>query len=397
MGGESGRRVRLGESGFTIVELLIYLIISIIVAAGVYNLLIGQHRLYMKQRELQDVRGSLRSAANLLAYELRQVSVAGGDLSVIGTYEVKLRSIQGAGIVCAVHETQPRVALYRTWGAIESTIADSALIFAVAGDGLRDDGWIQGRINRVWDNPASGGVPDCEWGSSFSPDWAAEIVGGSRPPDIVDGEVSISAGGNVTKGATVTFTAGHPSLACSEFDSRVDYVIDADTWSDSGTLSDCTFTVSIPSDASKIEIELKIESDFYAALSDDVFGKSSWLDLDSGGGDARDYVRVGGPFRAFRWVEYGLYFDPDGRWWLGRKVGDATDYEKLTGPLSTPSDSGLAFVYYDQSGDTTSNPGAVRMVDIILRGESFGKAPQAGDIGPQVEEDTLTVRVSLRG
>jgi hypothetical protein len=37
------------------------------------------------------------------------------------------------------------------------------------------------------------------------------------------------------------------------------------------------------------------------------------------------------------------------------------------------------------------------MVDIILRGESFGKAPQAGDLGPEVEEDTLTVRVSLRG
>jgi hypothetical protein len=37
------------------------------------------------------------------------------------------------------------------------------------------------------------------------------------------------------------------------------------------------------------------------------------------------------------------------------------------------------------------------MVDIILRGESYGKAPQAGDLGPRVQEDTLTLRVSLRG
>ncbi|NIU73758.1 MAG: hypothetical protein GWN71_09290, partial [Gammaproteobacteria bacterium] len=45
---------------------------------AIYQLLIGQNRLYMKQRELQDVRTSLRAAANLLAFELRQASASGG-------------------------------------------------------------------------------------------------------------------------------------------------------------------------------------------------------------------------------------------------------------------------------------------------------------------------------
>jgi hypothetical protein len=366
--------------------------------AGIYNLLIGQQRLYMKQRELQDVRGSLRAAANLLAFELRQASAVGGDIYNIGTYEVKLRSIQGAGVVCAAHGTQPRVGVVRLWGEFESTDADSAFIFSTgSGSGTADDSWIVGRISDLW-TPAAGGVPDCDWGNSVDPDLVAEVSGATTPPDKVDGEIPMETGGEVVKGATVTFTASHPSLTCSEFDNRATIVIDADTYNFNGTMTGCTFTVDIPNDAQKIEIQINIESDLYTQLSDDIFGKSSWLDLKTGGSvNVTEYVRIGGPIRAFRPVEYGLYFDPDGRWWLGRKVGNASDWEKLTGPLSTPSDSGLVFVYYDQNGDTTSVPVDVRMVDIILRGQSYGKAPQAGDVGPQVEQDTLTVRVSLRG
>lgn len=390
------RRGRMSESGFTVVELLVYLIISAIVVGGVYNLLIGQQRLYIKQRELQDVRASLRATANLLAFELRQASAAGGDIYKIGLYEVKLRSIQGAGVVCAVHGTQPRLGLVTRWGEFQETEADSAFIFSAGGSSPVDDGWVIGRIVKVW-SPSVGGIPDCDWGNAITPDLVAEISGGTTPPDIVDGDVMITSSGEVAKGNTVTFTAQAPGLTCSEFDGRVSIVIDADTWNFSGTMTGCTFTVDVPIDAQKVEIEIKIESDLYAQLDDDSFGKSSWLDLDSGSGNVLDNVRIGGPVRAFRPVEYGLYFDPDGRWWLGRKVGDASDWEKLTGPLSPPSDSGLAFVYYDLNGDTTSVPVDVRMVDIILRGESYGKAPQAGDLGPQVEEDTLTVRVSLRG
>ncbi|MGD2215258.1 MAG: hypothetical protein PVJ64_00825 [Gemmatimonadales bacterium] len=393
---EVARRGRASESGFTIVELLVYLIVAVMIIAGVYKVLIGQQRLYVKQRELQDVRASLRASANLLAFELRQASASGGDIHSVGPYEVRLRSVQAAGVVCAIHGSQPRLGLVTRWGEFEDTEADSAFILALGGPTTADDGWLIGRVSKIW-NPAVGGLPDCQWGNSVTPDLVAEVSGGTTPPDLVDGDIMITANGEVAKGNTVTFTAQAADLTCSEFDGRVNIVIDADTWNYSGTMTGCTFSVDIPLDASKVEIQINIESDLYAQLSDDIFGKSSWLDLDSGSGDVLANVRIGAPVRAFRAVEYGLYFDPDGRWWLGRRVGNASDWEKLTGPLSTPSDSGLTFIYYDQNGDTTSVPVDVRMVDIILRGESFGKAPQAGDLGPEVEEDTLTVRVSLRG
>ncbi len=71
---------RRREAGFTVVEFLIYFVIALVIMAAIYQVLIGQNRLYMKQRELEDVRGSLRSAGNLLTFEFRQAS-ASGDLS----------------------------------------------------------------------------------------------------------------------------------------------------------------------------------------------------------------------------------------------------------------------------------------------------------------------------
>ena len=291
--GRDERRKRTGEGGFTVIELLVYLVIALVLMTAIYNLLIGQNRLYMKQRELQDVRTSVRAAANLLAFEFRQASASAGDLDSISTYDIVLRSLQGSGVVCAMHDSVPRLGLYATGGDFEATAEDSAMVFEANGSGTEDDTWFIAAVTNVWGSPSSGGVPHCGW---------------------------------------------------------------------SGVSEDPEFVVQL--DTTR------------AALAG---------------------VDLGAPYRQYRRIHYGLYVDTDGRWWLGRKVGAATDWEKLTGPLSEPSDSGLAFRYYDQSGGTTADPTLVRMVDIILRGESYGKAPQGGDLAPAVEEDTLTLRVSLRG
>jgi type II secretory pathway pseudopilin PulG len=281
----------LSEGGFTIVELLVYLMVAVLVVAAVYNLMIGQNRLYMKQRELQDVRTSLRAAANLLAFEFRQASAAGGDLDSIGTYDIILRSVQGTGVVCGIHNSSPRLGLYATGGDFTATTDDSAMVFQANGAGLGDDTWFVGGVAGKYD-PSAGGVPSCQWSGVIA------------TPDLV-----------VAIDTTLVALTG---------------------------------------------------------------------------------LEIGAPYRQFRKIHYGLYLDPDGRWWLGRKVGGAASWEKLTGPLSTPSDSGLALRYYDAAGAATTDPTLVRMVDIVLRGESYGKVPTA-DGGPVVQEDTLTLRVSLRG
>lgn len=105
------------------------------------------------------------------------------------------------------------------------------------------------------------------------------------------------------------------------------------------------------------------------------------------------YLKIGAPFRSFRRVEYAEY-QLNNRWWLGRKVGAATSYERLTGPLAAPSSNGLTFAYYDSLGAVTANPAAVASVAFTLRTESYKKTHVGSTSGYQ--RDSLTMKVGLR-
>jgi prepilin-type N-terminal cleavage/methylation domain-containing protein len=104
------------------------------------------------------------------------------------------------------------------------------------------------------------------------------------------------------------------------------------------------------------------------------------------------YIKVGAPFRGFRRVEYAEY-QLNNRWWLGRKVGAATSYDQLTGPLVSPDD-GLTFAYYDTLGAVTTNPSAVGSIAFTLRTESFKNTYVGATYVYQ--RDSLTTKVSLR-
>ena len=104
------------------------------------------------------------------------------------------------------------------------------------------------------------------------------------------------------------------------------------------------------------------------------------------------YIKVGAPFRSFRRVEYAQY-QLNNRWWLGRKVGAATSYEQLTGPLVAPA-NGLKFTYYDTLGAVTTNPSAVGSIAFTLRTESF-KNTYVGT-AYVYQRDSLTTKVALR-
>ena len=105
------------------------------------------------------------------------------------------------------------------------------------------------------------------------------------------------------------------------------------------------------------------------------------------------YIKVGAPFRSFRRVEYAEY-QLNNRWWLGRKVGAATSYEQLTGPLVSPSANGLTFAYYDTLGAVTTIPAAVGSVAFTLRTESYKNTYVGATYVYQ--RDSLTTKVALR-
>lgn len=104
-------------------------------------------------------------------------------------------------------------------------------------------------------------------------------------------------------------------------------------------------------------------------------------------------IKVGAPFRSFRRVEYSE-FQQNGRWWLGRKVGNAAGYEQLTGPLLAPASNGLAFTYIDTLGAVSANTNAIGSVAFTIRTESFKNATTGSSFVYQ--RDSLTTRVGVR-
>jgi len=104
------------------------------------------------------------------------------------------------------------------------------------------------------------------------------------------------------------------------------------------------------------------------------------------------FIKIGVPFRNFRRVEYGQ-FQQDSRWWLGRRVGAAASYEKLTGPLG-PGANGLALTYYDTLGAVTINPAAVGSVQFTIRTQSYKKATTGSNFVYQT--DSVTTKVAIR-
>jgi prepilin-type N-terminal cleavage/methylation domain-containing protein len=105
------------------------------------------------------------------------------------------------------------------------------------------------------------------------------------------------------------------------------------------------------------------------------------------------YIKIGAPFRNFRRVEYAE-FQQNNRWWLGRKVGGAGSYERLTGPLLAPASGGLAFTYYDTLGAVTANTAAVGSVAFTLRTESYKNATSGSTFVYQ--RDSVITKVAVR-
>ena len=103
------------------------------------------------------------------------------------------------------------------------------------------------------------------------------------------------------------------------------------------------------------------------------------------------WIKPGAALRTFQRVQYAQYQN-GGRWWLGRKIGNAASFEQLTGPLL--ASNGLSFTYYDTLGAVTVNPNAIGSIAFTLRPESL-KNTKVGAT-QNYQRDSLTTRVAVR-
>lgn len=111
--GRASRDGRTAPTGFTLVEMLIAIVITGILAAGVVSLLMNQNEFYGTTDDLVYAEQSLRGAADLVSFEARMTSPE--DLADIGTTdndEVTLAMDELEGIVCHVDAGSGTVYFY---------------------------------------------------------------------------------------------------------------------------------------------------------------------------------------------------------------------------------------------------------------------------------------------
>lgn len=88
--------------GFTLVELLITMVLLALVGAAVVTVVVRQQRFYRSTSALMDTRAQIRQMASVLPMDLRGISSAGGDISVMTDSALEFRSSFGSAIVCTL-------------------------------------------------------------------------------------------------------------------------------------------------------------------------------------------------------------------------------------------------------------------------------------------------------
>ncbi len=152
------------NAGFTLVEVLIVTVISLVVLLSVYQLFISQSRLFATQNAVIDSRSTSRRVGTLLSSELRNVSAAGGDLYVIAQDSVVLRSYQSTATMCS-GTTPFSGARYLGLRNIDGNVAaDSARVYSVT-----NNSWSSYNVTDAYQGTdvwTTGQSPVCFWGDS---------------------------------------------------------------------------------------------------------------------------------------------------------------------------------------------------------------------------------------
>ena len=118
--------------------------------------------------------------------------------------------------------------------------------------------------------------------------------------------------------------------------------------------------------------------------------------LVGGGFSQMDSVNIGDPVRTFETVNYRLYQDASGTWWLGVRTwvsGAWNQTNAIAGPL-LPS-TGLKLTYMDSTGTVTATDTLVRQIKILIRGRSTKTISVPGH-PTGVYNDSLSTTVALR-
>jgi prepilin-type N-terminal cleavage/methylation domain-containing protein len=136
---------------FTLVEVVVVLGVGGVVAAAVASVLLGNARFYRAQEQILETQRSVRTAAQILAADLRGADGGDGDIVALSDTAVTVKAARALGVVCARPDPSSRALtisnsrLY-AYRAIDPA-RDSVLVFRDGDTSVAsDDRWIRASV-----------------------------------------------------------------------------------------------------------------------------------------------------------------------------------------------------------------------------------------------------------
>ena len=170
------------RAGFSLFELLVASTLVFVVMAGVLGVLSAENRRLSVQKELGDTWLTLRSATELITYDLRQASATGGDLAAITDTSFTVRSRRGSAVICSNAQGSGGVlgilglpwtsyALTGVTGEFTASTGDSVQVLTVGKSPV----WKRLRVEAIGD-PGTVGPASCVWAGSAPPATGIRLV-----------------------------------------------------------------------------------------------------------------------------------------------------------------------------------------------------------------------------
>lgn len=147
---------RRTDSGFTMVELIIALVLFGIVGISIYKLLVSNQRLYYQQTERVNTNQAARAAASILPMEIRELDATdpsgGSDILTASSTGFRYRAMKSVYFACADGAGTSVIVDRSRWFGIRAAdvTTDSLLIFAEGDESTRsDDAWLHANVTAM--------------------------------------------------------------------------------------------------------------------------------------------------------------------------------------------------------------------------------------------------------
>lgn len=137
------------RQGFTMVELLLTLVLGMVIMGAAYEAMLRQSDAYRMFDAMSATQQDIRTGADLLGSELRELSSSGADLVMATPDSLRFRALRKFGLLCDKNKISKKIVVAQT--GLESFVPGDSLLIYVDGDTLQaeDDAWRIDYVNNT--------------------------------------------------------------------------------------------------------------------------------------------------------------------------------------------------------------------------------------------------------